>query len=77
MSRYAEFFASIKNGKIILLGDATPAHELLPNQITLTEKEYRLLRVVQSIEEAEALLKSVQWKIGELEKHNAVGVEPK
>lgn len=38
MSRYAEFFASIKNGKIILLGDATPAHELLPNQVMLTEK---------------------------------------
>ena len=70
MTRFAEYFATLMDGKMVSVTSATPAHELLPNQVMLTEKEYRLLRVVQSIAEAEALLNSVKWKIEELEKSN-------
>lgn len=70
MPRFAEYFATLRDGKMVSVTSATPAHELLPNQVMLTEKEYKLLRVVQSIAEAEALLNSVKWKIAELEKSN-------
>lgn len=66
MSRFANFFATIRDGKIVMITDATPAHELEENQIMLTYKEYALLRVVDSIEEAKALMDSISYKIGEL-----------
>lgn len=67
MPRYANYFATVREGKITSLSNAVPAHELLPNQVMLTEKEYELLRVVKSIEEAQALLNSVNYKIGQLD----------
>lgn len=67
MPKFANYFATVSDdGRITLLSNATPAHELLPNQIMLTEKEYYLLRVVNSLDEAKALLGSIDYKIGEL-----------
>lgn len=69
MPKFANYFATVsEDGRITLIGDATPAHELLPNQIMLTEKEYYLLRVVKSLDEAKALLRSIDYKIGELKR---------
>ena len=66
MSRFANFFATVNNGKIVQITDASPAHELTENQIMLTYKEYALLRVVDNIEEAKTLMDSISYKIGEL-----------
>lgn len=43
MPRFAEYFATVSNGKIVGLCEASPAHELLDNQIMLTREEYQLL----------------------------------
>lgn len=67
MTKFAEHFATIVNGEISLLAQAYPPHELLPNQIMLTLKEYNLLKSVRGIDEARALLNSVEYKIWELE----------
>lgn len=67
MPKFANFFATIRDGKIVMITDATPAHELEENQIMLTYKEYALLRVVDNIEEAKALMDSISYKIGELD----------
>ena len=66
MSRFANFFATVSDGKIVQITDASPAHELTENQIMLTYKEYALLRVVDNIEEAKTLMDSISYKIGEL-----------
>jgi len=66
MSQFANYFATVSNGKIMQITDATPAHELTENQIMLTPKEYRLLMVVSTIEEAKQLMGSIEYKIGKL-----------
>ncbi len=66
MSQFANYFATVSNGKIVLITEASPAHELTENQIMLTPKEYRLLMVVSTIEEAKQLMGSIEYKIGKL-----------
>ena len=66
MSQFAEYFATIRDGKIVMITDATPAHELQENQIMLTPKEYALLRVVHTMEEAKKLMEGIERKIGAL-----------
>ena len=44
--RIAEKFASIINGKVVLVTDTYPAHTLLPNQIPLTLDEFFMLKSV-------------------------------
>lgn len=64
MPRFAEYFAQIdEHGKVTAITSATPAHELTENQVMLTSREYALLRVVMSLEEARKLLDSIQYKI--------------
>jgi len=67
MSQFAEYFATIRNGKIVMITDASPAHELQENQIMLTPKEYALLRVVHTMDEAKRLMEGIEKKIGELD----------
>lgn len=66
MSRYAEYFATVRDGKIVMITEANPSHELYDNQIMLTYKEYALLRVVHTMEEAKNLMSGIERKIGEL-----------
>ena len=66
MAQFAEYFATIRNGKIVMLTDASPAHELQENQIMLTPKEWSLLRVVHTMEEAKKLMEGIERKIGAL-----------
>jgi hypothetical protein len=67
MPKFAEFFASLDdNGGVVLVAQAYPPHELLPNQIMLTPKEYSLLKSVRGVDEAYALLRSIGFKIGEV-----------
>jgi len=67
MTQFANYFATVSKGKIVMITDATPAHELTENQIMLTEKEWALLRVVHTMEEAARLLGSIEYKIGKLD----------
>lgn len=53
----AEKFATVHNGIIVAITDATPSHELLPNQFELTTAEYLLLRAVSSFDEADLVAK--------------------
>jgi hypothetical protein len=69
MARFAELFATLNTkGKVGSVTSAYPPHELSENQIPLTPKEYALLRAVKSIEEAKALLDSVEYKISQVMK---------
>jgi hypothetical protein len=63
-TKTAEYFATVNNGKIALLGIASPEHELQDNQIILTSQEYKLLRSVSGqISDIKKLVKSVEGKI--------------
>lgn len=44
MNKFSEFFATIKDGDIILVGTGFPPHELKENQIEITQEEYYLIR---------------------------------
>ena len=46
MSKFADMFATVKDGQIVSITDGTPPHELLPNQFALTSEEFYLLRAV-------------------------------
>ncbi len=65
----AERFATVVNGKIVAINDnATPAHELTPNQFPLTNEEFYLLRAVSGangnvIELARKYLDNVEKKL--------------
>ena len=70
----AKMFATVlPNGMIALLCyDATPPHELKPDQIELTEKEYNLLKALPqhnsgaSVMEGIEILRALQDKIVEV-----------
>jgi len=70
MPRFAEYFATILDGKIVAITSATPAQELYDNQIMLTEEEYKLLRAAHSFDRAKQLFASVEYKLKELGKKN-------
>lgn len=67
-TQLAEKFATVVNGKIIAINDATPAHELTQNQFPLTSEEFYLLHAVSGangnvIELARKYLDSVEKKL--------------
>ena len=62
----AEFFATLKDGEIVTLGEAYPPHELLDCQIELTKQEYNLLRAIEgNVNDAWLTLRSIRNKIEE------------
>lgn len=74
MPKFANYFATVsEDGRITLLTDASPAQELQENQIMLTPKEYALLRVVHTMDEAKKLMEGIEKKIGEL---NDTSIQP-
>ena len=67
-TQIAEKFATVISGKIVAINDATPAHELTPNQFPLTTEEFYLLRAVSGangnvIELARKYLDNVEKKL--------------
>ena len=44
MTKTAERFASVVNGRLVALTEAFPPHELKDNQIELTRDEFTLLK---------------------------------
>lgn len=64
MPKFANFFATVsKDGRVLSITNANPPHELLSNQIMLTESEFYLLHAVKSIEEAKKMIRSIEYKI--------------
>ena len=66
MSKFAEYFATVSNGKIVMLTEAHPPHELLENQIMLTGAEFRLIEVSKTLEDAKKLIGSIEYKLGKV-----------
>lgn len=72
MDKRVEWFATIKNGRIMLITEAFPAHELKPNQIELTKDEYTVLKGMPDgawsyPSQGIAILQAIQTKISILE----------
>ena len=72
MNKRVEWFASIVNGKITLIAEAFPAHELKYNQIELTKDEYTVLKGMPDgawsyPSQGIAILQAIQAKISTLE----------
>jgi len=69
MPKFAEYFADVKDGKILQLCDATPSHELQEGQIMLTREEYQLLygcRFARSdLDKIQKVLNQIKDKISE------------
>jgi hypothetical protein len=60
----AQWFATIKDGKVAGICIATPPHELTENQIALSRAEYEVLEATHGkIDEAITLIKAVKEKI--------------
>lgn len=61
---FAEYFATIHDGKIMVLGNAIPPQELVSCQVVLSKDEYDLLKAVRSdLDKAEKIIRSVRAKI--------------
>lgn len=60
----SEYFATLKDGRIVTYASAVPAHELLPNQIALTREEYDILHAINGkMEKAIQAIRAVKAKI--------------
>jgi len=72
MNKRVEWFAAIKNGRITLIAEAFPAHELKDNQIELTKDEYTVLKGMPDgawsyPSQGIVILQAIQAKISTLE----------
>jgi hypothetical protein len=60
----SEYFATIQNGKIALLGVSSPEHELTEDQIPLTAEEFHFLKAVRGkLSRAKRIIKAVENKV--------------
>lgn len=71
----AEKFATIRNGKIVSLTDATPAQELKKNQIPLTSDEYKLLHALPLHEDGRGIDLQAYFRIMDSVFHKMYDVE--
>lgn len=73
MTKFAEYFATVSDGKITALNYAHPPHELLENQISLTHEEYKLLDAIRAdLGRLSQLVASITYKLGELEDDTSI-----
>lgn len=68
-----EYFATVRDGKVVAITQANPPHELYENQIALTSHEFTLLRNIRRLDgdiltNAQMILDSIKSKVKELEK---------
>ena len=63
----SEYFITVgKDGKILLMAEATPPHELKPDQVGLTEEEYKFLKACRGdLFKARSILHMIEKKIKE------------
>lgn len=62
-TRTASKFATIRDGVIANVTDATPEHTLLPNQIELSNEEYYLLKYFRNLDEVKKAITSLEAKV--------------
>jgi hypothetical protein len=71
-TKFCDYFAQVRDGDIVAITYALPAHELTEDQIELTKEEYYLLKSVHGangnvVELANQMITNIAKKIGELE----------
>lgn len=70
MTVSTNYFITLDNQKkIVMITDATPAHELVENQIELTKDEYYFIKACNGdLFKAKSLLHEIEKKIKEYKK---------